>query len=107
MAEPRELPIPDEANDADTAHELIRGWLIDNRLVCSLFPSDFEDPAVWGVLLADIANHVANALEECEGADRASVIATIRRAFEVEMRSPTDEHTGQFVDPKKPEDGEP
>lgn len=103
MAKPRELSVPDEANDAGTAHELIRGWLIDNRLVCTLFPSAFEDPAVWGVLLADIANHIANALEECEGADRAAVIAAIRRAFEVEMKSPTDEHTGHFVDPKDAE----
>jgi hypothetical protein len=103
MAEPRELPVPDEASAASTAHELMRGWLIDNRLVCSLFPSAFEDPAVWGVLLADVANHVANALAECEGADRATVLAAIRRAFEVEMRSPTDEHTGRFVDPKHPE----
>src|SRR5436309_842887 len=101
MAETRELPIPDEANHANAAHELMRGWLIDNRLVCSLFPSAFEDPAVWGVLLADIANHIANALEECEGANRAAVLAVIRRAFEVEMQSPTDGHTGQFVDPKQ------
>jgi hypothetical protein len=101
MAEARELPIPDEVSHAGTAHELMRGWLIDNRLVCSLFPSAFDDPAVWGVLLADIANHVANALSECEGADRATVLAAIRRAFEVEMGSPTDEHTGQFVDPKE------
>lgn len=103
MAEPSELPIPDEASETDAAHELMRGWLIDNRLVCSLFPSAFEDPAVWGVLLADIANHVANALAECEGADRGEVLAAIRRAFEVEMKSPTDEHTGQFVDPREPE----
>lgn len=70
MAEARELPVPDEADDAAAAHEVVRGWLIDNRLVCSLFPSAFDDPAIWGVLLADVAHHIANALAESEGADR-------------------------------------
>jgi Domain of unknown function (DUF5076) len=102
MAEARELPVPDEADDAGEAHELVRGWLIDNRLACSLLPGAFDDPAVWGVLLADVAHHIANALAESEGADRAAVLAAIRRAFEVEMRAPTDEHTGGFVEPEKP-----
>jgi hypothetical protein len=66
--------------------------------VCGLFPSAFEDPAAWGVLLADIAHHIANALAESEGTDRAAVLAAIRRAFEVETRTPTDEHTGRFMD---------
>jgi hypothetical protein len=84
MAEVHELPVPDEAGDAGEAHELVRGWLIDNRLVCGLSPSAFEDPAAWGVLLADVAHHIANALAESEGADRAAVLGAIRRAFEVE-----------------------
>ncbi len=41
-----------------------------------------------------------NALAESEGADRAAVLASIVRAFNVEMRSPTDEHTGGFVEGK-------
>jgi hypothetical protein len=105
MAGAHELPVPDEADDAGEAHELVRGWLIDNRLVCSLFPSAFEDPAVWGVLLADIAHHIANALAEVEGADRAAVLGAIGRAWETEMRSPTDEHTGRFVEPEGPGPG--
>ncbi len=103
MAEAHELPVPDEAHDAGAAHELVRGWLIDNRLVCSLFPTAFENPAVWGVLLADVAHHIASALVESEGANRGAVLAAIRRAFEVEMRTPTDEHTGGFVEPEEPE----
>jgi len=93
-----ERAIPPEAADAQEAQEVFRGWLIDNRLVCTLLPSAFEDPGVWGVLLADAANHIANALAESQGADRAAVLASIARAFDVEMRSPTDEHTGGFVD---------
>lgn len=46
MAKPRELPVPDDTHDAEEAIELIRGWLIDKRLICSLLPTAFEDPAV-------------------------------------------------------------
>lgn len=92
-----ERPIPPEASDADEAHEVFRGWLIDKRFVCTLVPTAFKDPAVWGVLLADAAHHIANALAESENADRTAVLASITRAFDVEMRSPTDEHTGQFL----------
>lgn len=55
------------------------------------------------MLLADVANHIANALEECQGADRQAVLTAIQEAFEVEMKLPTDEHTGQFVDRKDTE----
>jgi hypothetical protein len=96
----RQLTVPPEANDAGEAFELLRGWLIDNRLVCSLFPSAFDNPAVWGVLLADVAHHVANALAESEGTDRAAALQAIASAFNVEMQSPTDEHTGDFVEPQ-------
>jgi hypothetical protein len=91
MAELKKLPVPDEAQEAGTAHELIRGWLIDNRLVCSLLPGAFEDTAVWGVFLADLATHIADAFAESEGADRATVLATIQQAFEGELKSPTDD----------------
>lgn len=79
----RPLSVPPEVNNAGEAFELVRGWLIDNHLVCSLFPSAFENHAIWGVLLADIAHHIANALAESEGADRDAVLKTIAKAFNV------------------------
>jgi hypothetical protein len=94
----RQLPVPPEAADADAGLEVLRGWVINNCLVCSLLPGAFEDPAVWGVLLADAAHRIANALAESRGADAAAVRAAISRAFNVEMRTPTDEHTGGYVE---------
>jgi hypothetical protein len=93
----RELGVPPEAAAARRADEVLRGWVIDRRLVCSLLPGAFEDPRGWGILLADEANHVANALAESGSADRGAVLRAVAAAFNSEMASPTDEHSGQFV----------
>ena len=81
-----ERQIPPDAHTADEAHEILRGWLIDRRLQCSLLPGAFPEPFGWGILLADVAHHIADALAESDGADRATVLRDIARAFNVEMR---------------------
>jgi hypothetical protein len=95
-----ERRIPPDASTAEEAYEILRGWLIDKRLQCSLLPSAFPQPFGWGIFLADVAHHVANALAESEGADRTQVLQDIARAFNVEMQTPTDEHTGRYVEEK-------
>ncbi|MBN9063777.1 MAG: DUF5076 domain-containing protein [Rhizobiales bacterium] len=96
-----ERRIPPDAHTAEEAHEILRGWLIDGCLQCSLLPSAFPEPFGWGIFLADVAHHVANALAESEGTDRTQALQAITRAFNVEMRTPTDHHTGEYVDPDK------
>jgi hypothetical protein len=99
-AKPRELPIPPDTVAAKEAIELFRGWLIDDQLQCSLFPTAFPDPAVWGMLLADAARHIANALAENEVMDRETALAAIASKFAEEMQSPSDEHLDEYMDPK-------
>ena len=42
---------------------MARGWIVDNKLQCSLFPTIWaETPEVWGILLADFAAHVSDAI---------------------------------------------
>ena len=93
----RELPIPPDAPKATQAIEVFRGWIIDGGLHCSLFPTIWEKtPEVWGMLLADAARHVANAIAEETGADSAAVFSNIKTALENELHDPSDEHEGQF-----------
>jgi hypothetical protein len=89
-----ELPTPPEvATDAD-ATELLRVWVIDQALECTLHAGAFEDPATWGVLLADVVHHVAEAFAEDEGRDPAETIRLIRAAFDAEMSAPPDAAKG-------------
>ncbi len=93
----RELTIPPDSKIASQAVEVIRGWIIDGQLQCSLFPTIWkDDPGTWGLILADAAIHIANALKEECGLDREKVIQEIKSIFVAELESPTDEHEGEF-----------
>ena len=95
----KELKVPPATNDADNATEIIRGWLIDGSLHCVLLPTIWKDnPETWGILLADIAGHISNALSDVTGADRDEILQRIRNIFVSELDSPTDFPEGDFCD---------
>lgn len=95
----QELPIPPDSQNAEQAVEVFRGWIIDQRLQCSLRPTVWaETPGMWGILLADAANHIANAIAEETGKDSQELLSEISRVFLAENESPTDECEGKFVD---------
>ena len=94
----RELLIKPDAHAADESCEILRGWVIDKRLQISLLPGAFPKPFGRGILLADVAHHIANALADSQGADRSTVLQDIARAFNVEMNTPTTEHSGGYVE---------
>jgi hypothetical protein len=95
----RALPPPPAAETTDDSVELIRAWLVDRRLQVTLSPKQFPDPVTWGILLADVATHVANTLHELDGIDRGELLEGIARAFVREMQRPTDAHTGEVIAP--------
>jgi len=96
-----ELPVPPEAEIAKEAHELFRGWIVNRRLECVLWPTAFEDHATWGVLLADAAHHIADALAEDQGVNAERVLREIADAFNQQMSESTRGHHGKFVDPEE------
>jgi hypothetical protein len=51
----------------------------------------FERPAVWGILLVDIARHVARMYSQEGDVLRDQALADIRKAFEAEWAAPTDD----------------
>lgn len=89
---PQEQPLPPDVMGRDDAVEVLRAFVIDGGLSIS-FMRAFEDPAMWGMLLVDIARHAARAFEK-EGVISADeALNAIRTMFESELGSPTDPGT--------------
>ena len=55
-----ELHIPDAAKKDSNAFEILRIWIAGGSQHVSLKTGVWEDPAAWGLMLADLAKHVAN-----------------------------------------------
>jgi hypothetical protein len=98
MAKPgrtKELVIPPGLEgDADAA-EVLRAWLAHGDLHCSLKPTIWPDPGTWGMLLADVARHVADALQQ-KGKERQETLDSIRDAFDEAMDAQDVESEGGF-----------
>ena len=84
-----ELPPPPEAFSAE-ASEVIRAWVVDGGLHVSMMKS-FDEPEVWGVLLADVARHAANIYGREDGGSVDETLARIAGVFRSELMDPTDE----------------
>ncbi len=66
----RECIIPKEALDDPKSRELLRAWVAHQALHVSLFiPDEWEDPGHWGVALADVIRHLADAYHQSQGVD--------------------------------------
>ena len=104
MPQPEETPSyrplaepPDVATSTQSV-ELLRAWLLDGRLNCVLLPTVWkETPGAWGLLLADVVAHLANALSEETGLSRQELHSRIRLALLAELERPTDTPSGAFL----------
>jgi hypothetical protein len=97
MSTRKELIVPPEARADPAAVELVRAWVAKGALHCTLNIGVWEDPAAWGLALADLARHVANAHQERGGLPAEECVARIRAGFDAEMDAPTDSASGEFV----------
>lgn len=84
-----ELPVPATLDQAEKAMEIARVWIVDGDQHVVLSRSLWPDPAAWGLMLVDLARHVAVAYE-AQGDDRLAVLQRIREALEAEWSHPTD-----------------
>jgi hypothetical protein len=81
-----ELPTPPEG-----AVELLRAWLEGDALECSVRAGVFENPALWGAVLADLARYVALGVQQEDGTDPDETLRVVREAFAQELDSPAGE----------------
>ncbi len=96
---PDQLPVPPGIAGDDDAREMVRAWVAHQGLHCTLNLGQWgEREAIgWGVLLSDVARHVANALHEQSGVDPQAVLEQLREVFNDELDEPTAEADGGFV----------
>lgn len=93
--------IPPAALRDPEAIELLRVWIAEQGLHCSMKVGIYADEgtanevAAWGVILADLAQHVADALSAEGLGSRALLFEGIIEAFNDEVGSPTSERTGE------------
>jgi len=57
----------------------------------------WKEPEAWGMMLADLARHIAAAFEQSEKRDPMEMLARIKAAFETEIESPTEEVHGELA----------
>jgi hypothetical protein len=93
-----ELAPPPKTKDNPTAVELVRAWIVDNGLQCSLNVGGFgeHELTTWGILLSDMARHVANAHQELNGTDAKENLKAIATSFNFEIDTPTTPTSGGF-----------
>ncbi|MEO1333708.1 MAG: DUF5076 domain-containing protein [Myxococcota bacterium] len=89
-----ELPIPSSVEQAEQSIEILRVWAADGKQHVSLAGELWEDPAAWGLMLVDLARHVARVYEQTSHQPSVEVLERIREGFDAEWHAPTDEPTG-------------
>jgi len=102
MKHENELLIPPAAEEDPKALEVIRVWVAKGGQHVSLNPLVWTDPQAWGIVLADLAGHVANAYEQALGLNRAETMRKITDLLVAELTNPTDKARGQVQNMRPP-----
>ncbi len=89
MAEIEQLPIPEAVAAARRKREMARIWIADGHQIATLSANLWDDPGAWGLMLVDLAKHVAKAYE-AKGYAASDALDRIRLAMEAEWSHPTD-----------------
>lgn len=98
-----ERPIPEAALRDEDAVEMLRVWIAEKKLHCSMKVGMYRETMnipeekAWGVILADVARHVANALESGYSTNAAESLKKILESFVNELDTPSSEIKGDFV----------
>lgn len=95
MSQKDSLPIPAAAARDPRSLEVLRVWIANGEQHVALAFGMWDEPSAWGLLLADLARHIAEAYaQQDEAVDAEDFLEQIRNGFEAEMDEPTDEVSG-------------
>lgn len=98
-----ERPIPEAAIEDENSVEMLRVWIAKGGLHCSMKIGMYRETTkipeekAWGTILADVARHVAHALESGRTINDDDALGKIFQSFEAELTKPTSGLTGGFV----------
>ncbi len=96
MGSEKVLSIPAAAQRDKASFEVLRVWIAEQSQHVSIRSGAWEDPFAWGIVLADLARHVALAHKlQNEGTDEEAFLARLLEGFQAEIENPTDEPEGE------------
>lgn len=97
-------PIPDAALRDENSVEMLRVWIAERKLHCSIKIGMYQEKMnipeekAWGTILADVARHVSNAvLESGYSTSSEESLKKIREFFIQELEKPSSKAEGGFV----------
>ena len=94
------LDIPPAAARDKAAFEVLRVWVAEQGQHVSLRSGAWDDPFAWGIVLADLARHIALAHQLQSGKkniDPEEFIGRLLEGFQAEIENPTDEPEGEVT----------
>ena len=98
-----ERPIPEAALRDPDSVEMLRVWVAEGQLHCSLKVGMYRDgmgideAVAWGTILADAARHIAKALQDSGNLNETESLAKLVAKFNDEVSGPSSELKGGFV----------
>jgi len=89
-------PVPEAAVRDPDSVEMLRVWIAEQQLVCSLKIGMYEEQGIeearaWGIILSDVIRHVSRALHTRYERDEDKMISEITDRLLSELRSPSSE----------------
>jgi hypothetical protein len=93
-----EMTPPPAAIDDAKSFEIARLWVASDSQHVVLRTDVWPDPAAWGIVLADLARHVALAYHRRDDHDVEDVLERVLAGFHTELESPTDSLDGGIPD---------
>jgi uncharacterized protein DUF5076 len=84
-----ELAAPAAAVEDARSFEIARVWMASGAQLVRLRADVWPDPAAWGIVLAELARHVALAYHQREDHAIEDVLERVLAGFQSELESPT------------------
>ncbi|MGL6074167.1 MAG: DUF5076 domain-containing protein [Fimbriiglobus sp.] len=76
-----ELEVPADSLTADEAREALRVWVINEQLQTVISVGLFAEQTQWGILLAEVAQHIAQATKDVKGTEPNETLTSILKGF--------------------------
>ena len=99
----QERSIPEAALRDENSVEMLRVWIAEKKLHCSMKVGMYEETmnipeeVAWGTILADVARHLANALHQRYGHDTSTALRRVSDKFLDEVDKSTSPARGAFI----------
>jgi uncharacterized protein DUF5076 len=95
MAINKSLDVPPAVERDKAAFEVLRVWVAERGQHVSIRSGAWEDPAAWGVVLADLARHVAHAHHLKSRVNEEEFLGRVLESFYDEIEDPSEEPEGE------------